>query len=88
MMRGWYCSETGWGCGSSFQAMEEDEVIRQASEHVRTEHGESADDESLVGKIKSYLREIDPGNETNIRAGTGNLGAESPELTDKRTTGP
>jgi predicted small metal-binding protein len=85
MMRGWYCSETGWGCGSSFQAMEEDEVIRKASEHVRTEHGETADDTSLLGKIKSYLRDVSEGDETNMRTSTGNLGVQSER--DDRVTG-
>ena len=87
MMRGWYCSETGWGCGSSFQAMEEDEVIRQASEHVRTEHGETGDDHSLLGKIKSYLRDVNEGDETNMRTSTGNLGVDA-ERTSERVTGP
>ena len=87
MMRGWYCSETGWGCGSSFQAMEEDEVIRQAREHVRTEHGETSDDDSLLGKIKSYLRDVNEGDETNMRTSTGNLGV-NPEHRSERVTGP
>lgn len=87
MMRGWYCSETGWGCGSSFQAMEEDEVIRQAAAHVRDEHGEDADDESLFGKIKSYLRDVSEGDETNMRTSTGNLGVESDRATGERATG-
>jgi predicted small metal-binding protein len=87
MMRGWYCSETGWGCGSSFQAMEEDEVIRQATDHVRNEHGETADDDSLLGKIKSYLRDVSEGDETNMRTSTGNLGADSEHVTGGRATG-
>jgi hypothetical protein len=54
---------------------------------VRNEHGETADDDSLLGKIKSYLRDVSEGDETNMRTSTGNLGADSEHVTGGRATG-
>lgn len=70
-----YCTETGWGCGSSFQAKEE----------VRAKHGEDADDENLFGKIKSYLRDVNEGDGTDIRTSTGKLGDVGTPSTERVT---
>jgi predicted small metal-binding protein len=73
MMRAWQRSETGWGCGRSFQTTEEDEVIRLAVEHGRSERGADPDEPGLVDRLMAATG-VGGADDTNSGAGTGKIG--------------
>jgi len=47
------------GCDWKTHAEDEAEIVRRASEHMRTAHGESTIRPSMVEQIKAHVRDAD-----------------------------
>jgi len=50
------CRDAGFDCEGKIQAASEDEVLRQAAEHARTQHNIQATPE-LATKLKKLIRD-------------------------------
>ncbi|RLQ88346.1 DUF1059 domain-containing protein [Notoacmeibacter ruber] len=59
-MKRFDCGTLVPGCHWHTQAEEEAEVVRRASEHLRSAHGETHVRPNMVDEIKSRIREVQP----------------------------
>lgn len=57
-MKEFKCGQLVPGCGWHTHADEEAEIIRRATEHLRTAHGEAHLRENLVEEIKKRVHEV------------------------------
>ncbi len=55
-MKELHCRDVGFDCEGVIRADSEDEVLRQAAEHARQEHGLSQVDEETARQIRSKIR--------------------------------
>ena len=52
------CREVGFDCQGVIRAETEENVMRQAADHARTEHGLKNLDEPTIQKIRSKIRTV------------------------------
>jgi len=52
------CQDVGFDCKGVIRANSEDDLLRQAAEHARKDHGLTNLDPATVAKIKSKVREV------------------------------
>jgi predicted small metal-binding protein len=53
------CSDVGFECSAQINADSEDEVMAQAAEHAKSEHGMSdADVQAHEGAIRGAIRDV------------------------------
>jgi len=52
------CREVGFDCEGVVRAEREEDVLRQAAEHARTQHGVTELDDSTVRQIRSKIRSV------------------------------
>lgn len=57
-MKELHCREVGFDCEGVIRAETEEEVLRQAAEHARTEHGLTQLDDATVLQIRSKIRTV------------------------------
>ncbi len=57
-MKRFDCGTLVPGCPWHTQAEEEAEVVRRASEHLRTTHGETDVRPNMVNEIKSRIKDV------------------------------
>ena len=50
------CGDVVEGCPAEVTADSEDEVLRQAAEHARVDHGMSEIDEATLAKVQGAIR--------------------------------
>lgn len=55
------CREVGFDCEGVIRAQTEEEVLRQAAEHARNEHGLGELDEATVRLVRSKIHAAHPG---------------------------
>jgi predicted small metal-binding protein len=52
------CREVGFDCEGVIRADAEDELLRQAADHARAEHGVTELDEDTIRQIRSKIRTV------------------------------
>ena len=50
------CGDVVPGCAATFEGESEDDILRQAAEHARTEHGLDEIDADTLDKVKGAIR--------------------------------
>lgn len=50
------CRDVGMNCDKVIRANTEDEVMKQAAEHARKDHGLASIDDAMAKKVKSVIR--------------------------------
>ncbi len=55
-MKELHCRDVGFDCEGVIRGESEDEVMRQAAEHARQEHGLDKVDEETAREIRSKIR--------------------------------
>jgi predicted small metal-binding protein len=51
------CKDVGFDCQGVIRANSEDDLLKQAAEHARKDHGLTNLDAATIAKIKSKVRE-------------------------------
>lgn len=52
------CRDVGLDCDRVIRAETEDEVMRQAAEHAKKEHGLPKIDEAMAKRVRSLIRTV------------------------------
>lgn len=50
------CSDVVPGCAATFEGDSEDDILRQAAEHARADHGMDEIDADTLEKVKGAIR--------------------------------
>jgi predicted small metal-binding protein len=59
-MKQFSCGDVVPGCGASFQAESEADILRAVAEHARRDHGMTTIPDALVDQVRSKMREVTP----------------------------
>lgn len=52
------CRDVGMNCDKVIRADSEDEVMKQAAEHAKQDHGLGKIEEAMAKKVKSLIRTV------------------------------
>jgi len=70
MAKALQCGDIMPGCTATFQGDTEDDVMRQAGEHARTEHGMQQIDAQTAEKVRGAITTTAPDTDAHADLGT------------------